>query len=82
MPQTPQSDTRRMIYRFSIFLISIFVIGYALAASEPEKQVSDSSGKPKSASEERKRLETARPPGFVPSEKVSADKTVSFPTDI
>ncbi len=82
MPQKRRSETQRIIYRFVVFLISILIIGYALAASDPKKPASDISGKHKSASVEKKRQGTATPPGFVPSEKVSADKSVSFPTDI
>ncbi len=82
MPQKRRSEPRRMIYRLVVLLISILVIGYALAASGPKKPASDISGKYKSTSDGNKLQGAVTFPVFVPSEKVSADKAVSFPTDI
>jgi|TARA_B100000315_G_scaffold227232_1_gene234807 hypothetical protein len=82
MPQKLQSEPQRIIYRFVVLLISILIIGYALAAPKPKEPAFDISGKYKSASAGQKRQGTVTAPVFVPSEKVSADKAVSFPTDI
>ena len=81
MLQKYRSETRRIIYRV-VFLISILVLGYALAATEPKKPASDIPAKQTSESAGKVSKGTAEPPGFIPSEKVSADKSVSFPTDI
>ena len=82
MLQRHRSEKRQIVYRLAVFLISSFVIGYALAASEPKESVSDASRQRSPATEEKKEKEKPDPPVFIPSEKVSADKSVSFPTDI
>jgi hypothetical protein len=82
MPLNRRSNTRLMIYRLGVLLISMVVIGYALAASESKKTASEPPGIRRPTAAESKPRETPPPSTFVPSEKVSADKAVSFPTDI
>ena len=82
MPRIRRSNTRLMIYRLVVLLISVVVIGYALAASESKKTVSEPSSVSQPKAEEIRTPETPPPFPFVPSEKVSADRAVSFPTDI
>ncbi len=82
MQQNPRTNTRRSIYRLAVLLISTVAIGHALALSEPEKPVPVISGENKPVPEAKERRVVTTPRVFVPSEKVSADKAVSFPTDI
>ncbi len=82
MPRNRRSNTRLIIYCLGVLLISMVVIGYALAASESNKTTSEPSGIRPPTADESKRQKTPPPLTFVPSEKVSADKAVSFPTDI
>ncbi len=82
MPRDRRSNTRRTIYRLAVLLISTVAIGHALATPEPKRPAPDISGANKPVPDRKERQRVATPPVFVPSEKVSADKAVSFPTDI
>ena len=82
MPQDHRNNTRRIIYRLAVLLILTVAIGHALALPEPKGPVPGISGADKAVPDRKERHGAAIPPVFVPSEKVSADKAVSFPTDI
>jgi hypothetical protein len=82
MPQDRRSNTRRAIYRLAVLLIATLAIGRALALSEPKSQAPGISEKNRPVAGGIERQEAAMPPVFVPSEELSADKAVSFPTDI
>ena len=81
MQQNPRTNTRRSIYRLAVLLISTVAIEHALATPEPKRPVPDISGINKPVPDRKERQRVATPPVFIPSEKVSADKAVSFPTD-
>ncbi len=82
MPQDRRSNTRSSIYRLAVLLICTVAIGHALALPELKRQDSGIPGAHEPVSDRKELQEAAMPPVFVPSEKVSADKAVSFPTDI
>ncbi len=82
MPQDHRNNTRRIIYRLAVLLISTVAIGHALALPEPKRPAPGLSGENTPVPDREERQGVATPPGFVPSERVSADKAVSFPTDI
>ncbi|NIO08735.1 MAG: hypothetical protein GTO40_12270 [Deltaproteobacteria bacterium] len=76
------NNTRQAIIRLIVLLVTVAVIGFALAASESKPAASDAERVPTTAVEERKKPPSPPSQPFVPSEKVSADRAVSFPTDI
>ena len=82
MLQDRRNNTRRTIFRLAVLLISTVAIGHALALPDPKRQVPGISGENRPDPDRKERQEVAMPPLFIPSEKVSADKAVSFPTDI
>ncbi len=82
MPLDHRNNTRRSIYRLAVLLIATVAIGQALALPEPKRQDSGIPGAHGPVPNRKELQEAAMPPLFVPSEKVSADKAVSFPTDI
>ncbi len=82
MPQDRRSNTRRSIYRLAVLLICTVAIGHALALPDPKRRVPGISGAQGPIPDRKETREAAMSSEFVPSEKVSADKAVSFPTDI
>jgi len=73
--------------KLSFLFVVLILLGYSLAifaesenenASEPKEQVK--SAEPKPTSSKRGRAKTLKE--FIPSEEVSADAPVSFPSDI
>ena len=82
MLQNSRNSTRRTVFRLAVLLISTAVIGHALALPEPRRLVPGITGERRAVPDLKERQEAATPPVFVPSERVSADKAVSFPTDI
>lgn len=69
--------------RFFALLISAIIIAQVLAASESTKPVPENAGTSAAPKKEQtKGQKTAPSSENTSSEKVSADKAVSFPTDI
>lgn len=82
-----QSNRRKNIkytIHISASLILILLFEHVLSDTEKRMQHREISIQGKTAQQAKNRRETPikAPPVFVPKEKVSADKTVSFPTDI
>ena len=62
----------------------LLVAGQGLCAAEEEKQKDEAPRQEKTAEESKGRREQPAkvPPVFIPTEEISADNAVSFPTDI
>ncbi len=87
MPRTCRTSRARILYLLVAALIvtAAIVAGHVLAASERGRATPSSSGtddSPSGTNVGQGKLGTTLAPEYAPSEKVSADKTVSFPTDI
>ena len=82
MPDSPRRDTLKMIRRLALLLIATLIVQHALAApvSEAPGLAAPEEERAVAASEEP--LGGVTLPEFVPSEKISAGTSVSFPTDI
>lgn len=68
----------------SFALATVLFIGAVISAAEKDKQKSELTGKNKNPvkKEIQKKKVVKAPAIFVPTEKVSADQAVAFPTDI
>lgn len=82
-----RNDALQMLLRCSFLLIpTMLLFAGETAAQQPSQPVADTAIKQEKAPQSRQSLNPNRSPRtvkpYLPSEKVSADKTVSFPVDI
>jgi len=82
MPLERRSNSLRIIRRLMILLIATLVIKYALAASEFTILANETGEGSQLAAEESAPAKAKPQPNFVPSEAISAARSISFPTDI
>ena len=82
MLRKKRNKRRLNLYRLIILLVSVVVMSYALAASQSNQSASDAAQPTTLPAQESERRESNLSEPFVPKEKVSADRAVSFPTDI
>ncbi len=82
MPLERRSNSPRIIRRLVILLIATLVIKYALAAPESTILANETGEGSQLAAEEGAPAKAEPLPNFVPSEAISADRSISFPTDI
>ena len=68
--------------RLAILLMGTLVIKYALAAPESPKLANETGEGSQLAAEEGASAKAKPQPNFVPSEAISAARSISFPTDI
>lgn len=68
----------------SFALAAVLFIGAGISDTEKDKQKSELTGKNKNPvkKENQKQKDVKAPKNFVPTEKVTADQAVAFPTDI
>ncbi len=82
MSKERRTNTNRVALRLTILLIATVIVKYALAA--PGLWISASEIEKNTNAESRGDIAVIAesPSSFVPREKISADKSISFPTDI
>jgi hypothetical protein len=78
MSPTRPSKRRRIVFHVLAVLLFVAAAGHVLAASERERPSPVASGGQDGGGQKG----TAEPVEYAPSETVSPDKGVSFPTDI
>ena len=68
------------IILFSIFMIEIFSLAYS--ENLQDKQIEETEKQNDSRHKQTNRKQIRKPAKFIPSEKINADSSVSFPVDI
>ena len=73
-----------MKYRLLIIVFVLLVCSLASAENEINKNIQNNNETSKEIIKEKtmKKKQTKWPPTFIPSEKINADSSVSFPVDI
>ena len=76
--------SRTLLYIVTFVLATALLIGAGISAAEKDKPKIELTGKDKLPvkKETQKKKVVKAPSIFVPTDKVSADKAVAFPTDI
>jgi cell division protein YceG involved in septum cleavage len=82
--QNNKKHSKVLLYIVTFVLATVLFIGVEISAIEKEKPKIELTEKDKITvkKETQKKKVVKAPPIFVPTDKVSADKAVAFPTDI
>ena len=82
--QKNKKHRKVLLYIVTFVLATVLLIGAGISAAEKDKPKIELTGKDKLPvkKETQKKKVVKAPAIFVPTDKVSADKAVAFPTDI